>query len=52
MIVEETKETPAPVSTKIQHLIPSLLTIAKGYVQALLFVDKRIIFITYQNMVF
>ena len=42
MMVEETYEAPAPVSTKARHLIPSMLTITKGYVQALRFVVKRI----------
>ena len=42
MMVEETYEAPAPVSTKARHLIPSMLTITKGYVQALGFAVKRI----------
>ena len=40
-MVEETYEAPAPVSTKPQHLITSMLAITKGYVQALLFVVER-----------
>ena len=34
-MVEETKEGPAPVSTKARYLIPSMLAITKEYLQAL-----------------
>ena len=39
-MVEETYEALAPISTKARHLILSMLTITKGYVQALQFVVK------------
>ena len=41
-MVEETWAASVPVSTKAQHLIPSMLTITKGYVKPVLFVVKRI----------
>ena len=42
MMFEETWAASVPVSTKAQHLIPSMLTITKGYVKSVLFVVKRI----------
>ena len=40
-MIEETQKASVPVFTKAQHLIASMLTITKGYVQALLFAVKK-----------